>query len=591
MRLFCSCCILFAAFLGLVRPAAAEIAYKTEITGVDRAIRNALSASARLVSLADRPPPSIAALRRRAEGDLPQLLQILHDEGYWSATIDLKIDDSADPVRVTLAVNLGPLYTLASIEIHGTDSAAPPLAELLTPAALGLAVGGPAKAADVVAAEAKIVAIYRDNGRPFAKVVDRRVVVDDGTHTVSVSYTVDAGPAVTFGTMAIEGLEDLARGWVENRIAWRKGAPYDERKVETTRKALLDSNLFSIVDLSHAAAPAADGSVPMTVRLAERLPHSIGTGIEYSTSLGFGARAFWEDRNIFGNAESLRITGQFAQAELAALLRFRKPDFIVPDQDFLITGELADDSPPAYTSRHLRLQPGIERHFDEHLVTAGAALAYEKGNLTAFSGPSHYKLVGAPLYLRYDDTGSLLDPTHGLRAGVETTPYHGIDAESPSFLSTKLSGSTYFPLLPGERLVSANFVRIGSILGTSRDKLPADKRFYVGGGGSVRGYGYQRVGALEGGDKPLGGSASLEIGTELRVKVTESIGVVPFVEAGNVYSTPFPKLAGRLFVGAGIGLRYYTAIGPVRFDVATPVTPVRPGDGVIQVYVSLGQAF
>jgi translocation and assembly module TamA len=591
MRSFRACCLLLAGCLGFVPAAAAEIAYKTEITGVDRAMRSTLSAGAQLVALADHAPPSLAALRRRAEGDVPQLLQILHDQGYWAAAIDLKIDGAVDPVQVTIAVTPGPLYTLARVEVLGADGAPPPLAGSLGPAALGLPPGAPAKASEVVAAETKIVTIYRENGRPFAKVADRHVIVDDGTHTMSVTYTVDPGTTATFGTTAIDGLKDLDRVFVENRIAWKPGAPYDEREVAATRKVLLDSNLFSIVDVGHAASPAGDGSLPMNVKLSERLPHSIGAGIEYSTSLGFGTRAFWEDRNIFGHAESLRITGEFAQAQLGALLQFRKPDFIIPDQDFLVTAELAQDSPPAYTSRHLRIQPGIERHFDDHLITAGVALSYEKGNLTAFSGPSNYKLIGVPLYLRYDDTGSLLDPTHGQRAGIETTPYYGIEAQSPSFLSTKLFGSIYLPIRGSDRVVSANFIRIGSILGTSRDRLPADKRFYVGGGGSVRGYGYQRVGALEGGDKPLGGSSSLEFGTELRTMITDSIGIAPFVEAGNVYSTPFPKLGGRLFVGAGIGLRYYTAIGPVRFDVATPVTPVRAGDSPIQVYVSLGQAF
>jgi translocation and assembly module TamA len=590
MRIFHFCCLLFVACLLLIRPAAAEIAYKTEITGVDRALRDELSAGAQLVALADRPPPSIAALRRRAEEDVPRLLQILHDEGYWAAATDVRIDDSVEPVQVTIAVTPGPLYTLASVVVRGPDGK-PPLAELLDPAALGLTIGGPAKASAVITAETRIVTIYRENGRPFAKVADRQVVVDDGTHTMSVTYTVDPGPTVSFGTTEIEGLKNLDPGFVQNRVTWRPGEPYDERKVAATRKVLLDSNLFSLVNIEHAAAPAPDGTLPMTVKLAERLPRSVGAGIEYSTTLGFGARAFWENRNIFGHAESLRITTQFAQAQLGALLQFRKPDFLLRDQDFLVTGELAQDTPPAYTSRHLRVQPGIEQHFHDHLVTAGEGLSYEKGNLTAFSGPSHYKLVGAPLYLRYDDTGSLLDPTQGWRGGIETTPYYGLDEQSPTFLSTRLSSSLYIPILPTGRLVSANFLRIGSILGTSRDNLPADKRFYVGGGGSVRGYGYQRVGELENGDKPLGGRSSLEVGTELRIKITETIGVAPFVEAGNVYSTPFPKFGGRLFIGAGMGVRYYTPIGPVRFDVATPVSPVRAGDSPIQVYISLGQAF
>jgi translocation and assembly module TamA len=105
----------------------------------------------------------------------------------------------------------------------------------------------------------------------------------------------------------------------------------------------------------------------------------------------------------------------------------------------------------------------------------------------------------------------------------------------------------------------------------------------------VRGYAYQRAGPLGPGDVPLGGISSIELGLELRYRITDSIGIAPFVEGGNVYPHSLPDSL-ELFYGAGIGLRYYTLIGPIRLDLATPFTR-RPGDDPIQVYISIGQAF
>jgi translocation and assembly module TamA len=405
---------------------------------------------------------------------------------------------------------------------------------------------------------------------------------------MSVAYTVDPGPEARFGALSIEGLHALDADYVERRVAWRPGEMYDERAVTQTRKALVDSGLFTVAQINRAAAPESNGSVPMTIALVERLPRSIGAGIDYSTSLGLGATAFWEHRNLFGHAESLRVTGEFAQSQLGLLTQFRRPDLGATDQDLLATAELADDTPVAYTSRRLRLISGLERRFGTSLTLGGTA-GYEHGNVTAHELTQHYQLVELPLYARRDTTDSLLDPMVGTRVAFETTPYHSVDGGGLNFVTSHLSGSAY-QRLGDDRLVLSGYARVGSIVGARRDALPADKRLYAGGGGSLRGYGYQLVGPLDIGNKPLGGRSSLEFGAELRAKVTETIGIVPFVDAGNVYATTLPRPTARLFYSVGLGLRYYTPIGPVRLDLATPLSR-RPSDSPVQVYISLGQAF
>ncbi|HZS82553.1 MAG TPA: BamA/TamA family outer membrane protein [Stellaceae bacterium] len=578
--------LLLGAGLGTAR---ADVPYETRIEGAPDSVAGQLNDHSQLVKLQDKPPPSAAALRRRAEDDLPILLRILHDAGYWAAAIGIGIDTAAQPAKVTLRVDRGPLYHLAQVALTTPEGGAPPLIGGTAPAAFGLDLGGPAMAAPVIAAEKRIAGALADGGYPYAKVTDRHVVIDDARRTMSVTYTVAVGPKARFGAAAIEGLKTLNPGYVDRRIAWRPGAVYDERQVEATRKALVDSNLFSLVEIRHADQPDPDGRVPMTIRLSERLKHSVGAGVQYGTHFGFGASAFWEDRNLFGNAERLRITGIFAQSRLGLSAQFRRPDFLAPRQDLLVGAELADESPVAYTSRRLRLSPGLERRLGSD-VTFGGGLAYEHGNVTAHDVTQHYQLLGVPLYLRRDATNDLLNPVRGDREAFETTPYHSIDGSGLAFVTSRLSGSLYQPVGADDDYVLAGFARLGSIFGASRDRIPADKRLYAGGGGSIRGYGYQLVGPLDAGDKPLGGRSSLEFGSELRIKITQTIGLVPFIEAGDVYATSLPRLTGRLFYGAGLGLRYYTAVGPVRLDLATPLSR-RSVDSPIQVYISLGQAF
>jgi translocation and assembly module TamA len=408
---------------------------------------------------------------------------------------------------------------------------------------------------------------------------------------MSVTYTVEPSPTANFGPAAIEGLTSIDRGYVERRVEWQRGAPFDSRAVENTRKALVDSGLFNTVRIVNGKEVDDAGEVPMTIYLTERPSHSIGAGISYNTSEGFGAKAFWEDRNLFGGAEKLRLNAEFAQDRLALLGNYRQPDFLRKDDDLVATAELADDTPVAYTSRRERLSSGIERRFGRQ-AASGAGLQFEHGNVTeaAREITQAYSLASVPLFFRRDTTDDLLNPTTGTRASVAVTPYTSLSGRALTFASSRVTGSAYRKLGRSDRFVIAGFGALGSIVGESRDALPADKRLYEGGGGSLRGYGYQLAGPLNGDHKPFGGRSAIEFGGELRIKITETIGIVPFLEAGNVYDQSFPKLGNRLLYDTGIGARYYTPVGPVRFDVAVPLSK-RPGDAPFQIYISLGQAF
>ncbi len=313
-------------------PARAHVPYAVEISAdvKDKALGAALDAASQLESLKDRPPPSAASLRRRAEEDLPRLEEVMHAAGYWEAKVAFTLDTNAAPARVAVTVTAGPLYHLKDVAFVLPSGEPAPLVSQEGPQAVGLELGGPALSAPVEAGDNRIVALYAQRGQPFAKIDDRRVVVDVALKTMSVTYTIEPGPSARFGAAEITGLKNVKRDFVTRRIAWKEGEPYDERRVAATRNDLVKSGLFGSVEIRHADQPASDGSVAMTVALVEGPPRSIGAGVGYNTNIGLGARAVWEDRNLFGAGEDLKLSVGAAQKQTGGAATFRRPDFLMP---------------------------------------------------------------------------------------------------------------------------------------------------------------------------------------------------------------------------------------------------------------------
>jgi translocation and assembly module TamA len=577
----------------------ADVPYRTTIEGATAGnLSSLLDQVSQLKALEDRPPPSDEALRRRAESDLGRLADAAHSLGYWNAQFAYSIDTAAHPAQVKITVKPGSLFHVASVAVLGPDGK--PLALPTGAAPLPLQPGAAALTAPVVATESALLAAFANNGQPFAKVEKRDVVIDQAAHTMAVTFEIAPGPATRFGAVSISGLKNLNPAYVERRLRWQRGQAYDAAKVEETRRALIESGLFSTVRITPRPDPAKPGTALIDIDATERAHRTIGAGIGYNTSQGAAAKVYWENRNLFGNAEDLRLSATGGQQVYALNANFRRPDFLRTDQDFLATAEIADYTPTAYHSRRALGTVGIERRFDR-TVTGGIALQLEKANveeladissiITSAQRTQHYTLIALPAYLKIDRTDNLLSPTRGYRAELSVTPTHIFSSADLNYVTNTLSASTYRQLGENGRAVLAGRVQVASLDGAPLLELPADQRIYVGGGGTIRPYAYQTAGELAPNHDPIGGRSSLVLNLEARVKVTQTIGVVPFFDAGSYYESSVPQPASHpLFYGVGLGLRYYTAFGPLRLDLATPLYR-RSSDSPIQVYISLGEAF
>ncbi|WP_451975374.1 autotransporter assembly complex protein TamA [Azospirillum endophyticum] len=596
-----------------VRPTG--IAYEVDITGVeDDGLRGTLRDASTLVELKDDHPPSLIGLERRADSDRDRLQTALRSAGYYDAKLDIRIEDpaaagtlpaggEAPPVKVTVAVTPGPLYHIKTVTVRGANGSTLPK-EVATDD-LGLAAGAPALAQKVLDAESELVGRLSKRGYAFAKASDREVVVDHSDRTMDVTYTVDPGPLTRYGATRIEGLEKVDEDLVRGRLAWKEGQVYDPGATDRARQDIAALQVFDTVRVRMAEEPGPDGVTPVIVTVSERKRRFIGGGVSYSTQDGLGANAYWGHRNLFGGAEQLRVgvdVGRVAGSsggssskgndlpDLRFSVNFRKPDFLAVKQSLVVNFAVVNDQPPAYSRVASELTVKLERPLTDQL-TVSYGVTGERGRVRTEDTTYQTSFIGVPLGAAWNGTDNLLNPTSGQRASLQVTPWFpvGGDTKSP-FTSVLFNGSTYYDLGNEGRYVAAARIGLGSILGTSLTDIPPDHRFYAGGGGSVRGYGFQKAGPRDRYDDPVGGRSLFEIGAELRIKVTESIGIVPFVDAGTVYDSAYPDFSEPLRVGGGLGLRYYTDFGPLRVDVGIPFNPAS-GDSRWQLYLSLGQAF
>jgi translocation and assembly module TamA len=283
------------------------------------------------------------------------------------------------------------------------------------------------------------------------------------------------------------------------------------------------------------------------------------------------------------------VTATGAETEYGLEGSLRVPAFFDDVKNtLLVDAEAKEESLEAYDATRIGFTTSIERAFTDEL-SASAGISLEASQIRdEVQGDEQFALVGLPLALSWDTTNDLFDPRRGNRLKLAVTPYTSVAGEPANFVVARAFDSFYLNL--GGDVVLANWARVGFILGEEAEDVPADKRLYAGGGGSVRAFGYQRLGPLDEDGDPIGGVSLVELGTELRVRITEEIGAVIFAEGGNVYSDLAPDFSDPFLWGAGVGLRYFTSFGPIRLDVATPINP-RRDDDIVQFYVSIGQAF
>jgi translocation and assembly module TamA len=588
--------MLFVLFLleGLSGPevlaAESVLSYRVSIEGLtDRELQGLLEGVSEAIALRERPPVSVRLLQRRVNRDIPLFRKVLRSQGFYGARVISDMDAGGKPVQVTFRIDTGPLYRIKSVDIQ--LSGEEPQGRVGVPERkdLGLAPGDPARSKAVVDVEERVIRWFRNRGLPFARMAAPRVVVDHGDRTVAVTYSVDPGPSARFGQTIVKGLQTVDEEYILRKIPWKPGDPFKGNLLQKGHRVLTGLGLFATVGIEEGKALDEKGALPVTIAVRERKHRSVGAGVSYRTDEGPGGQVSWEHRNILHRGERLSLSAAGSGIAVSMGGDFRKRDFLREDQSLLLSLRLADERPDAYSSRSLKSSVLVDRALSERLI-AGMGLGFKESRVDQLGVEESYSLLSFPLHMDWDTSDDLLDPTRGGRLAFQFVPFYDASGTDHDFVKGKVGYRRYFGISRKPFLLLAGRINVGAIGGAERDDLPADERFYAGGGGSIRGYAYQTVGPLSAG-QPVGGRALLELSLEMRLKVTDRFGLVGFLDGGGAFRDMTPGSNEDLLWGTGLGLRYFTPIGPLRLDVGIPLDRRDGVDDSFQIYASLGQAF
>jgi translocation and assembly module TamA len=540
-------------------------------------------------SLADRPPTSFSRLRRRVEGDVPRLLQALRARGNYAAKVDVDIDRSTSPITVTFAIDLGPVYDVANVVIE-LDPPTEDELILPPPKELKLIKGERASSNKIIDAETTLLEKAKSQGFANAELGKRRIVVDHNTATMDVTFRLAPGPKLYFGETAVDGNADVEARYVTARLYWKPGDLVTPKKIEETQLGLIESGLFNSVSIETGKEPDTLGRVPVRIEVKETKHRSIEAGVRFRTDEGPGGSLGWEHRNLLGTGEQLSLEVDGSQLGWSLNGQVREPDFLYRGTALVIGAEVAIENTDAFQSESIGTSTLLERSIAKGMDISGG-VAFRALNIEQAGNTESFGLLSFPANYNWDHSDNLLDPTRGGRLSVRNEPFVDVFGNDVAFNKTSIGYTRYLRLRKDRpSLTLAGRAKAGFLFGAARNNVPADERFYAGGGGSIRGYRFQLAGELDEDSNPVGGRSLVEFAGEIRSGITETLGAAIFADSGAATDSTVPNFEEGLFIGVGGGLRYFSPIGPIRLDVGVPLDR-RSSDDAFQLYVSIGQAF
>jgi translocation and assembly module TamA len=574
--------------------------YRVAVTGLDAAaggaaIRGAFDAQSALG--ADRKGQANAAqIDRRTRADVELLTELLRAQGYYDAAVEPSLAVTEGEIAIVLRAAPGALYRFGAVELPGLDSAGDEAAALR--AAFAVKAGDAVVAERVIAAGTALRVALGEQGFATASVGEQEIVLDAENKLARLSLPVTPGPVGRFGTIRVTGSPPFSARHVGLIARFETGDRFERSEVDDLRRALVATGLVAVAEVR--TAPRDGGAViDLDVRLDPAPARTIAGELGYGTGEGVRAEASWQHRNFFNPEGALTLRAVAGTQEQLGAVSLRRNNFVRRDQVLTAQALASHLDRDAYEAQTLSLSGGIERQSNfiwQKKWTwslGGELIATRERDTVAATGVERRRtfFIGAlPASLGYDATDDLLDPTTGFRLLGRVSPELSFEGGGFGYARAQVDASAYRRVTP--RVVLAGRVRLGTIAGADRDAIAPSRRFYSGGGGSVRGYGYQQLGPRDADGDPIGGRSLAEFALEARVRLNlfgGNFGIVPFLDGGSLTTTSVPRLSDWQY-GAGLGLRYYSSFGPIRIDVGTPLDR-RPGDSRVAVTVSLGQAF
>ncbi len=603
-----------------------RLSYAVAATGFPEraAFETRFRALSAVATLPSRDQGNIGQLAVRAATDRDLLLRLLRNFGYYDGEVIQTVSriaagaDGSTPGNATISVGFeivpGMRYSFGAIDLGqlsgtGTDYQA-------LRKSLGIETGDPLHADAVIAGRAALDTALGQSGYPFARIGDASLLVDHRREAGDLSLPVTPGGKYRFAGITSTSPRFLSARHLANIARFKPGQTWQRSKVDDLRQAILATGLVASVTVTpHETTPPAPdrpGDVMLDVAVTKAKQRTVSAAIGYDTAEGFRLETTWENRNLFPPEGLLRLRAIGGTQEQLAGVTFRRNNFAGRDRTLTLDIYAQNADLTAYAARKLAVVATYERlttlifqkpwvwsvgvetvaSAEREGMPNGTVLGNSDTGKINYSLPrTNYLTAALPLRVAYDGSDNLLDPKRGWRAALRVSPELAFTrSQTVPYVISQFDLSAYQPVAAGT--VLAERLRLGSIFGTDLKNIAPSRRFYAGGGASIRGFGYDLVGPINANAQLTGGRSLYEFSIEARLHTGlfgGAMSLVPFVDAGGVGTGQTPDFGDTRY-GAGLGVRYNTGFGPLRIDVGTPLNP-RPGDSRVGVYIALGQAF
>jgi translocation and assembly module TamA len=575
------------AVIGLAAgPPAAWADSPVVIEGADEDMREAI-----LDLLPDRDDPTtLFEAERIAEEAAARAIVWLRSEGYYGATVTPEA--SEEPARARLTIAPGPRFSFAAPSLTYLDDPPAPDADGdVRDAIAAVQAGTPARAGVVLEAESAALTALQRAGYADAAAGQRRVVVDHAQALVTPEFRFTAGARARLGQVRAEPDTLFRPSFIRSLRNWEEGEIYSPEAL-----ALLRRNLSSTGAVSRVATrldpPDENGlrDVVLEVEPAKRNAYEVGFG--YSNIDGLGVEAEWTRRNFTRRADALTMAVQVGDLQQEASVRLSRPHAAGLGHTASLGASAEREDLDAYTRQGVSLFASVDATPRLRLGRSyGVELAFDQFDDIA-SGPTEAIVLSGFASLRHDTTQFTLDPRDGSIVELRLEPSISGGDASLGFVRAAAEGRAYESFGQEDAVTLAARIRAGWLAAVAgdADDVPPDRRFYAGGGGSVRGYEYNSIYPLERDVLGLnpGGQGLLEGSLELRWRFNDRWGVAGFIDGGAAFDDW--SEAGDLSYGIGFGARYNLGFAPLRVDIAFPLDDEFASDD-FALYISVGQAF
>ncbi len=587
----------------------------------------------------------------RLDADIQTIEDLYHRRGFAVAHVTTAVDvltptppPAQVPVAVRAVITEGPRTTVDAITFTGQRA----LAEATLRGRASLRVGAPYVPGQLAVDRDAIQLAYQDLGYESASVEARTVFSQSDTH-VAVTFEIHEGPQVFVDHVLIVGNVRTTTGTIEHELQVKAGDPFSLSAINESQRRLTALGLFRrarITELRHGGETTRD----LLVTIEEAPPTTVGygggveigevvvgepAGTVADTRLDVAPRAFFEigRRNVFGKNRSINFFSSVAfhsressaNLEYRAIGTYREPRVFNTAADAFVNVTFEQQRRSSFNFSRRSASADIARKLSRAISITGGYQIQRTAVFNQQLGAAdlllidrlfpQFRLSSFSSSLIRDTRDDAVDASHGEYVSGSTQLAGRAIGSQIGFVKSFLTAQAFRIIPHTNRIVFAGSARIGLAAGFPREAadaqgnvisgevvvdLPQSERFYAGGDTTIRGFALDQVGTrhipaqandtLDQDLLPIGGNALVIFNAELRVPVAGGLGVVGFVDSGNVFSRISEISFMELRTAVGSGVRYKSPFGPIRFDLGFKVNR-QPGEGLTAWFISFGQAF